>query len=174
MLINQLCPHRYPFNPWVERSNYGLLKDTSVTAGIRTHILLLTPELESGKLGHSATTPQAWLCLIQYFFSECVLLYFGLFYVLNTDNPSASCHLLMRNNNRWKDVVEPNRYLCTMSKHVFSGRQKWPYNISLMCIHSLLKIVRTALFRFFFVGLTPTQNQYHWKACPMSNTIEVK
>ena len=22
-LINQLCPHRYPFNPWVERSNYG-------------------------------------------------------------------------------------------------------------------------------------------------------
>ena len=21
-LINQLCPHRYPFNPWVERSNY--------------------------------------------------------------------------------------------------------------------------------------------------------
>ena len=27
-----------------------LLKDTSVTAGIRTHILLLTPELESGKL----------------------------------------------------------------------------------------------------------------------------
>ena len=35
-----------------------LLKDTSVTAGIRTHILLLTPELESGKLDRSATTPQ--------------------------------------------------------------------------------------------------------------------
>ena len=51
-LINQLCPHRYPFNPWVERSKY----DTSVTAGIRTHILLLTPELESGKLDRSATT----------------------------------------------------------------------------------------------------------------------
>ena len=33
-----------------------LLKDTSVTAGIRTHILLLTPELESGKLDRSATT----------------------------------------------------------------------------------------------------------------------
>ena len=30
--------------------------DTSVTAGIRTHILLLTPELESGKLDRSATT----------------------------------------------------------------------------------------------------------------------
>ena len=30
-----------------------LLKDTSVTAGIRTHILLLTPELESGKLDRS-------------------------------------------------------------------------------------------------------------------------
>ena len=29
---------------------------TSVTAGIRTHILLLTPELESGKLDRSATT----------------------------------------------------------------------------------------------------------------------
>ena len=35
-----------------------LLKDTSVTTGIRTHILLLTPELESGKLDRSATTPQ--------------------------------------------------------------------------------------------------------------------
>ena len=35
-----------------------MLKDTSVTAGIRTHILLLTPELESGKLDRSATTPQ--------------------------------------------------------------------------------------------------------------------
>ena len=34
-----------------------LLKDTSVTTGIRTHILLLTPELESGKLDRSATTP---------------------------------------------------------------------------------------------------------------------
>ena len=33
-----------------------MLKDTSVTAGIRTHILLLTPELESGKLDRSATT----------------------------------------------------------------------------------------------------------------------
>ena len=33
-----------------------LLKDTSVTARIRTHILLLTPELESGKLDRSATT----------------------------------------------------------------------------------------------------------------------
>ena len=21
-LINQLCPHRYPFNPWVERSKF--------------------------------------------------------------------------------------------------------------------------------------------------------
>ena len=35
-----------------------MLKDTSVTAGIRTHILLLTPELESGKLDRSATTLQ--------------------------------------------------------------------------------------------------------------------
>ena len=33
-----------------------MLKDTSVTAGIRTHILLLTPELASGKLDRSATT----------------------------------------------------------------------------------------------------------------------
>ena len=31
-----------------------LLKDISLTAGIRTHILLLTPELESGKLDRSA------------------------------------------------------------------------------------------------------------------------
>ena len=42
MLINQ--PYR------------SCSKDTSVTAGIRTHILLLTPELESGKLDRSATT----------------------------------------------------------------------------------------------------------------------
>ena len=35
-----------------------LLKDTSVMAGIRTHILLLTPELESGKLDRSATSRQ--------------------------------------------------------------------------------------------------------------------
>ena len=35
-----------------------LLKDTNVTAGIRTHILLLTPELESGKLDRLATTLQ--------------------------------------------------------------------------------------------------------------------
>ena len=34
-----------------------LLKDTSVTTGTRTHTLLLTPELESGKLDRSATTP---------------------------------------------------------------------------------------------------------------------
>ena len=33
-----------------------MLKDTCVTAGIRTHILLLTPELESGKLDRLATT----------------------------------------------------------------------------------------------------------------------
>ena len=33
-----------------------MIKDTSVTAGIRTHILLLTPELEPGKLDRSATT----------------------------------------------------------------------------------------------------------------------
>ena len=44
-----------------------LLKDTSVTARIRTHILLLTPELESGKLDRSATTlhmlsPSLWHC----------------------------------------------------------------------------------------------------------------
>ena len=37
-----------------------LLKDTSVTAEIRTHILLLTPELESGKLDRSATTLHSW------------------------------------------------------------------------------------------------------------------
>ena len=36
-----------------------LLKDTSVTTGIRTHILLLTPELESGMLDRSATTPHS-------------------------------------------------------------------------------------------------------------------
>ena len=39
-----------------------LLKDTSVTAGIRTHILLLTPVLESGKLDRSATTLQHEVC----------------------------------------------------------------------------------------------------------------
>ena len=39
-----------------------LLKDTSVMAGIRTHILLLTPELESGKLDRSATTLQNMEC----------------------------------------------------------------------------------------------------------------
>ena len=33
-----------------------LAQGHSVTAGIRTHILLLTPELESGKLDRSATT----------------------------------------------------------------------------------------------------------------------
>ena len=56
---NHLYPHRYPFvllggekQLWLS----VLLKDTSVTAGIRTHILLLTPELESGKLDRSATT----------------------------------------------------------------------------------------------------------------------
>ena len=39
-----------------------MLKDTSVTAGIRTHILLPTPELESGKLDRSATT-LLWRCM---------------------------------------------------------------------------------------------------------------
>ena len=33
-----------------------LAQGPSATAGIRTHILLLTPELESGKLDRSATT----------------------------------------------------------------------------------------------------------------------
>ena len=60
-LINQLCPHRYPFKPLGGEKQLRLsvlLKDTSVTAGIRNHILLLTPELESGKLDRSATTLQ--------------------------------------------------------------------------------------------------------------------
>ena len=35
-----------------------LAQGHNVTAGIRTHILLLTPELESGKLDRSATTLQ--------------------------------------------------------------------------------------------------------------------
>ena len=39
-----------------EKQLWLSVKDISVTAGIRTHILLLTPELESGKLDHSATT----------------------------------------------------------------------------------------------------------------------
>ena len=43
-----------------------LLKDTSVTTGIRTHILLLTPELESGKLDRSATTPHMGHSLLDF------------------------------------------------------------------------------------------------------------
>ena len=62
VLINQLCPHRYPFNPgWREAIMVKCLaQGHNVTAGIRTHILLLTPELESGKLDRSATTLHWW------------------------------------------------------------------------------------------------------------------
>ena len=47
-----------------------LLKDTSVTTGIRTHILLLTPELESGKLDRSATTPHIFVVFTVPYFTH--------------------------------------------------------------------------------------------------------
>ena len=53
-----------------------LLKDTSVTAGTRTHTLLLTPELESGKLDRSATTLQILTYLLTY--SKYLLTYLNL------------------------------------------------------------------------------------------------
>ena len=68
-----------------------LLKDTSVTAGIRTHILLLTPELESGKLDRSATT-QKWMPLAELFFPR----------------PNVG--------NFWKDFLKKNWLLTTSCK----------------------------------------------------------
>ena len=53
-----------------------LLKDTSVTTGIRTHILLLTPELESGKLDRSATTRSFHLMKDVKYSREIILLIF--------------------------------------------------------------------------------------------------
>ena len=59
-----------------------LAQGHNVTAGIRTHILLLTPELESGKLDRSATTPhfRQYTCLMYCTkYSTCSSINFGEF-----------------------------------------------------------------------------------------------
>ena len=45
----------------------------NVTAGIRTHILLLTPELEYGKLDRSATTPHGLIISLSRLFIKVIL-----------------------------------------------------------------------------------------------------